>query len=63
MTEEIEFMNSLMEEMAGDKGEYGKRQPGERCMYEIDRRMPLEGSRKPAGEFKSDSGMEVAGEW
>lgn len=35
--EELENLNKMMEEMAGDKSEYGKRQPGERGMYEIQR--------------------------
>ena len=36
--EEIELLWKRMEEMANQpKEEHGKRQPGERCMYEIQR--------------------------
>lgn len=34
---EIEKMLESMLELAGDKSEHGKRQPGEKCMYEIQR--------------------------
>lgn len=41
LTEEQWQLLGLMEEMANaPKEEYGKRQPGERCMYEIQTRRP-----------------------
>lgn len=47
---EIEKLQKMMEEMAGaPKEEMGKRQPGEKGMYEI--RRPLEATEKPAGAF------------
>lgn len=40
---DIEKLEKLMEEMANaPKEEYGVRQPGERCMYEIQRRENFE---------------------
>jgi hypothetical protein len=42
---DIEKLQQMMEEMANaPKEEYGKRTPGERCMYEIQRR---DSSRDP----------------
>lgn len=50
--QEIEFLEKLMEEMANaPREELGVRQPGERCMYEIQRRENYEertGKKFPA---------------